>query len=434
MTITIPLARTSLLLLATTVGVASADPTFFNATADALKIEATMPNGKIEKRSISAGDQGVSSEYFLVAPGVESVGVEIKDDMGASLAKVKAGKDDVHLIVRDAKGVRLVYAGRKGGTSDTPRAAVFMNTTGESLTVDLFGMNGVGAHKGISPGPAFDMKKIVKLDPAQGEVHSQLSKQYEEKGLLAPRKAPGTTSRAQAPAAPPEDTSGVISVDAISDALSAVPSELRSAAPGLMVLAQVPLSRFLRVPTRHSHAEWLQRVGCLSADLLVCDTGSRVLAVVDIRPVDERRLLCADAALDREHVALVVDEPAAVADGFRHLLLVSREAVLAPISGRKEITRLGKVPLRFVTGCIGLGGRDSVGARADELRRPIVNPHGAAVPFDVEPCVGVFAFGVAARREIPEPGVAGQRIGSGCRRGRLRECPCGKQHERDDAH
>lgn len=62
---------------------------------------------------------------------------------------------------------------------------------------------------------------------------------------------------------------------------------LRSAVPGLMVLAQVPLSRFLRVPTRHSHAEWMQRVGCLSADLLVCDTGSRVLAVVDIRPAEQ---------------------------------------------------------------------------------------------------------------------------------------------------
>jgi len=59
---------------------------------------------------------------------------------------------------------------------------------------------------------------------------------------------------------------------------------LRTALPGLLVLAQVPLSRFLRVPTRHSHADWLQRVGSLSADLLVCNGSSRVLAVIDIRP------------------------------------------------------------------------------------------------------------------------------------------------------
>jgi hypothetical protein len=62
---------------------------------------------------------------------------------------------------------------------------------------------------------------------------------------------------------------------------------LRRAVPGYMVLAQVPLSRFVRVPTRHSYSEWLHRVGALSADLLVCDTGSRVLAVIDVRASDE---------------------------------------------------------------------------------------------------------------------------------------------------
>jgi hypothetical protein len=62
---------------------------------------------------------------------------------------------------------------------------------------------------------------------------------------------------------------------------------LKRSLPGLLVLAQVPLSRFIRVPMRHSYADWLQRVGALSADLLVCDAGSRVLAVVDIRAVEE---------------------------------------------------------------------------------------------------------------------------------------------------
>ena len=58
---------------------------------------------------------------------------------------------------------------------------------------------------------------------------------------------------------------------------------LRSALPGMLVLAQVPLSRFLHVPTRHSYVDWMQRVGGLSADLLVCNADSRVLAVIDIR-------------------------------------------------------------------------------------------------------------------------------------------------------
>jgi hypothetical protein len=62
---------------------------------------------------------------------------------------------------------------------------------------------------------------------------------------------------------------------------------LRNALPGFLVLAQVPLSRFLRVPTRHSHTDWMQRVGGLSADLLVCNAGSRVLAVIDVRPAEQ---------------------------------------------------------------------------------------------------------------------------------------------------
>jgi hypothetical protein len=62
---------------------------------------------------------------------------------------------------------------------------------------------------------------------------------------------------------------------------------LRRAMPGFPVLAQVPLSRFLRVRARHSYSVWLQRVGSLSADLLLCDAGSRVLAVFDIRALKE---------------------------------------------------------------------------------------------------------------------------------------------------
>ena len=62
---------------------------------------------------------------------------------------------------------------------------------------------------------------------------------------------------------------------------------LKRAMPGFLVLGQVPLSRFVRVPSRHPYGEWLQRVGSLSADLLLCDAGSRVLAVIDIRPAAE---------------------------------------------------------------------------------------------------------------------------------------------------
>jgi hypothetical protein len=59
---------------------------------------------------------------------------------------------------------------------------------------------------------------------------------------------------------------------------------LRSALPAHIVLAQVPLARFIKVPTRNSYAEWLRRVGHLCADLVVCDRNSLVIAVVEVHP------------------------------------------------------------------------------------------------------------------------------------------------------
>jgi hypothetical protein len=58
---------------------------------------------------------------------------------------------------------------------------------------------------------------------------------------------------------------------------------LIAALPECLVLAQVPLARFVKVPRRHSYTEWLTRAGHLCADLLVCDRSSQALAVVIIR-------------------------------------------------------------------------------------------------------------------------------------------------------
>ncbi len=63
---------------------------------------------------------------------------------------------------------------------------------------------------------------------------------------------------------------------------------LRQAYPDHMVLAQVPLSRFLRVPTRNSYSVWVRRVGHLCADLVVCNRHSEVLAVVEVRSAPDR--------------------------------------------------------------------------------------------------------------------------------------------------
>jgi Protein of unknown function (DUF2726) len=59
---------------------------------------------------------------------------------------------------------------------------------------------------------------------------------------------------------------------------------LERALPGYMILAQVPLARFLKVPTRYSYAEWLRRMGTQCADLVVCDMATEVLAVVNVQP------------------------------------------------------------------------------------------------------------------------------------------------------
>lgn len=63
-------------------------------------------------------------------------------------------------------------------------------------------------------------------------------------------------------------------------------STLYRALPGYMVLAQVPIERFIRVPTRHSYSEWRNRVGMLCADFVICNSASEVIAVVDLRLPD----------------------------------------------------------------------------------------------------------------------------------------------------
>jgi Protein of unknown function (DUF2726) len=65
---------------------------------------------------------------------------------------------------------------------------------------------------------------------------------------------------------------------------------LRRAVPrNHMVLAQVPLARFISVPTENPHGQWLSRAGRLSVDLLVCDSSSRVVAAIDVRGDNESK-------------------------------------------------------------------------------------------------------------------------------------------------
>jgi hypothetical protein len=77
---------------------------------------------------------------------------------------------------------------------------------------------------------------------------------------------------------------------------------LRRALPEHIILAQVPLARFIKVPTRNSYAEWMRRVGGLCADIVVCDATSQVVAVVEVRnPIarDKERAQRRQARMDR---------------------------------------------------------------------------------------------------------------------------------------
>src|SRR5258706_10847948 len=61
-------------------------------------------------------------------------------------------------------------------------------------------------------------------------------------------------------------------------------SALVRALPEYIVLAQVPLSRFLSVPKRNSYADWLRRVGYQRVDFAVCDMNAQVVAVIKLQP------------------------------------------------------------------------------------------------------------------------------------------------------
>ena len=76
-------------------------------------------------------------------------------------------------------------------------------------------------------------------------------------------------------------------------------STLKLALPGYIILAQVPIARFLNVPKRNSYAEWMRRLGSQCVDFVVCDVTSQVIAVVEIRPPLEQVNEKLRARLDR---------------------------------------------------------------------------------------------------------------------------------------
>jgi hypothetical protein len=118
-------------------------------------------------------------------------------------------------------------------------------------------------------------------------------------------------------------------------------STLRLALPGYMILAQVPVARFISVPKRNSYAEWMRRIGSQCDDNVVCDMTSQVVAVNDVRPPEaqisdrlRRRLERVARTLKQVGIPLHVwnDSTLPSVDAARASILPQ----LPPIPGRAE--------------------------------------------------------------------------------------------------
>ncbi len=122
---------------------------------------------------------------------------------------------------------------------------------------------------------------------------------------------------------------------------------LRRALPGHVVLAQVPLSRFISVPTRFPYSQWLQRAGRLGVDLLVCDFSSRAVAAVEVRTRTGRlRRGSRTRKIDQRHDAVLAEvvtgmtsDPTSVGDST------------APAVHRQNLEPIGDHATRYRRAC-----------------------------------------------------------------------------------
>ena len=128
---------------------------------------------------------------------------------------------------------------------------------------------------------------------------------------------------------------------------------LTRALPDYMVLAQVPLSRFLNVPRRNSYADWLRRIGNQCAVFVVCDMASQVIAVVEVQPLQagdraRKRLTRITRTLKAAKVPLQVWNESAIpsADMARTLILPKAETppAGAPLAAAAAVAAAAVAP------------------------------------------------------------------------------------------
>jgi hypothetical protein len=146
------------------------------------------------------------------------------------------------------------------------------------------------------------------------------------------------------------------------------------ALPECMVLAQVPLSRFLSVPKRHSYADWLRRVGYQCVDFAICDMAAQVIAVVELQadanPPNDRarkRLKRISRSLEAANIPLLIWRADALPSTG-----AAREAILPkapPVSatGASVAAAIAATPL---ANPFDEAGRDSTQDEIVELEPP----------------------------------------------------------------
>jgi Protein of unknown function (DUF2726) len=147
---------------------------------------------------------------------------------------------------------------------------------------------------------------------------------------------------------------------------------LLKALPECIMFAQVPLARFIKVPRRHSYAEWLTRVGHLCADLVICDRSTLVIGVVLLTSARSSER----AERRRSRMTRVLK-----ASGVK-VFLWREESLPSPEFARDTITQR-------------IGDIEEAGARRPEIVEPKVPsrptpgsipvPEVLNVPFDDEP-------------------------------------------------
>jgi hypothetical protein len=100
------------------------------------------------------------------------------------------------------------------------------------------------------------------------------------------------------------------------------------ALPEYMILAQVPLARFVSVPKRNSYVDWLRRLGYQCADFVVCDMAAQVVAVVELQPLHpsdraRKRLTRMSRTLKAAEIPLHIwnEEAVPAIDAVREILL-----------------------------------------------------------------------------------------------------------------